>query len=84
MRSSLFLAGLALVLMGFALIAVGSAGQPNASTGGFVLIGPIPIVFGTGGNGGQLALLSIFAGVILLVMVALWARVLLSSKNAER
>jgi uncharacterized membrane protein len=74
MKESLLLIGLAVVLVGFALVVFGSMSQANVSTGGFILIGPFPIVFGTGGSGGQLALLSVVVGVILVVMTALWAR----------
>jgi uncharacterized membrane protein len=66
--------GLAVVIAGFALVILGSAGQANVSAGGFILVGPFPIVFGTGSNGGQLALLSILAGLVLIVLTALWAK----------
>lgn len=72
-RSALFLAGFFIILAGFVLVIVGSASQTGVSSGGFILIGPFPIVFGTGGNGGQLAILSVAAGVILIVMTAIWA-----------
>lgn len=82
MRNLLFLLGIAVVIAGLALVALGSAGQANVSTGGFILIGPFPIVFGTGGNGAQLALLSVIAGVVLIVLTGLWARRLSRSSGA--
>jgi len=74
MRNTLFLVGIVVVIAGFALVALGSASQGNVSTGGFVLVGPFPIVFGTGGNGAQLALLSVVVGVVLLVMMIVWVK----------
>ncbi len=65
----LYLFGLALLLSGIVLIALGSFGEGNVSSGGFVLIGPIPIVFGSGKYGGFLAVLSVVAGLVMLVTV---------------
>lgn len=57
--------GILLVVVGMAVVFLGSASEGVASTGGFVLIGPIPIVFGTGPNGGQIAILALAAGIIM-------------------
>jgi len=82
-RRIFFLVGLVVVLVGFTLVILGSVGQTSVSSGGFILIGPFPIIFGTGGNGGELAILSVLAGVILIVMTALWARRLFASRPEE-
>jgi uncharacterized membrane protein len=65
--------GLLLMAAGFIVVAVGSSGSAGVSTGGFVLIGPIPIVFGSGTNGTQLAALSAMLGVLTLVLVLVMA-----------
>ena len=59
---------------GLVIVTLGSDGVSSASTGGFILIGPVPIVFGTGGNGSELALLSVFLGAVMVVLVLLWTR----------
>jgi uncharacterized membrane protein len=61
--------GFLLVAAGIALVAFGSAGEAGASTGGFILIGPFPIVFGTGSSGGNLALLSVLLGGLMILML---------------
>lgn len=68
----LSLLGFAVILLGFGVVvvgALGSSGTGPGSTGGFVLIGPIPIVFGTGVNPG---LLDEVAVGLTVVMVALY------------
>ncbi len=67
--SKLVLAGIALVVVGIGLLAYGLGGQGNVSSGGFILIGPFPIVFGSGSSGGELALLSVILGVVMLVLL---------------
>jgi uncharacterized membrane protein len=61
----LALAGIAIAFVGFLLVAIGTAAGQGAagSSGGFVLIGPVPIVFGSGPNSGFLAA----AGVVITV-----------------
>ncbi len=52
------------------MVAVGGVvGGGNTSAGGFILIGPFPIVFGTGGNGGELALLSVVLGILMITVL---------------
>jgi uncharacterized membrane protein len=53
----LALLGMGMIIVGFVVVALGVAvGQGgSSSTGGFVLIGPFPIVFGSGPNSGMLA-----------------------------
>ncbi len=72
--NKLVVVGLLTILAGMALVILGSASQGTASTGGFVLIGPFPIVFGTGSSGGQLATLALIAGLVMvgLLLVLAW------------
>jgi len=59
----------ATILLGMALLVVGSATQGGASAGGFILIGPIPFVFGAGPSGSVLALLAVVVGVMMVVVL---------------
>jgi uncharacterized membrane protein len=63
--------GFLLVAAGIAVVAFGSAGEARGSIGGFVLIGPFPIVFGTGSGGGELALLSVLLGGLMILLLLL-------------
>jgi len=69
----LLVAGFLVMIAGMLIVLFGSAGGKGLSTGGFVLIGPIPIVFGTGTNGGQIASLAFFAGLLMFVAFVVWA-----------
>jgi uncharacterized membrane protein len=60
--------GFAVVIIGVFLLVIGSLQGGSEFTGGFVLIGPFPIVFGTGPNGGELAILSIVVGGIMILL----------------
>lgn len=63
--------GVAIIFVGFVVVALGAftgTSEPGSS-GGFILIGPIPIVFGSGPNSGTLAAVAL---VITLAMVALY------------
>ncbi|MDA4128741.1 MAG: DUF131 domain-containing protein [Thaumarchaeota archaeon] len=62
----LYFIGFAVILAGSLLIFAGSIEGGNASTGGVILIGPFPIVFGSGANGPLLSGLSLFLGVLML------------------
>ena len=73
--------GLLIILLGFALIIIGSAAQGSASTGGVVFIGPFPIVFGSGPNGSSLALVSVVIGGVMVALVTLWGWRLLGRKR---
>ena len=80
----LLVLGLAITLVGFALVLVGSAsGGSNSSAGGVVFIGPVPIVFGSGPGGGWLALLSVVIGAITIVLVMVWGWRLFASKRGQ-
>jgi uncharacterized membrane protein len=66
----LTLVGAALVVIGFLVVFAGvatSAGT-SGSTGGFILIGPFPIVFGNGPDSLTLALIG--AAITIVVVVA--------------
>jgi uncharacterized membrane protein len=67
--NKLLVAGLIIIALGVGLILLGSVSQPGVSIGGFILIGPIPIVFGSGVNGGQLATLALALGLLFVVLV---------------
>ncbi len=65
----LYAVGVVILLLGFTLVFLGSFSGGNASVGGFVLIGPLPIVFGSGRDSGLLAILSVVAGIIMVVLI---------------
>ena len=63
-------AGIALILIGFLLVFIGTlisafSGEGDVDGGGVIMIGPIPIVFGTG-RGATLAM------VLAVILMALW------------
>ncbi len=66
--------GITIIFAGFLVVALGATlgSGGSSSSGGFILIGPIPIVFGSGPNSGMLA------AVALLVTVAMVAVYFLS------
>ncbi|HYC12166.1 MAG TPA: DUF131 domain-containing protein [Nitrososphaerales archaeon] len=67
--SKLLTVGILLVVVGLAVMVAGDAAEAGVSTGGFILIGPFPIVFGTGSNGGELALISAVLGVLMVALL---------------
>jgi uncharacterized membrane protein len=73
--------GLALVVVGLFLVAIGSA-SGAVSAGGVVFIGPLPFVFGSGPTGDQLALVSVVIGAAMMVVLLVWAWRLLSPRRA--
>lgn len=75
--------GFALTLVGFFVVAVGAAtgGGGSGSAGGFVLIGPVPIIFGSGPNSGTL----VEVGALLtVVMVAVYLAAFLAWRSRVR
>src|SRR5439155_26705599 len=74
LQPRLYAVGVVLLFLGFAMIVLGSFAGSDATVGGFVLIGPIPIVFGSGKDAGLLAILSVAAGLIMITMVYLTLR----------
>jgi uncharacterized membrane protein len=64
--------GMLVILVGVVLVLAGSLQGGNGSVGGVVFIGPFPIVFGSGPGGGELALLSLAIGAVMVVLFLLW------------
>lgn len=78
----LLVLGLVIMLVGFALVLVGSAsGGSNSSVGGVIFIGPVPFVFGSGPGGSWLALISVVIGAVMIVLVLVWGWRLFASKK---
>jgi uncharacterized membrane protein len=88
--SRLILLGVAIIFVGFAVVAVGAFSGPSGSgsSGGFILIGPIPIVFGSGPNSGMLAAvaLAITVGMVVMYLVSffLWSSERRRETSVER
>jgi uncharacterized membrane protein len=63
--------GVVLIFVGFLVVALGASvgSGGSSSSGGFILIGPIPIVFGNGPGSGMLATVAL---VITVAMVAIY------------
>jgi len=71
----MFVAGLALVLVGIALIVASSimlvrSGRGRCESSGVILIGPIPIIWGTSKR--ITAIMGIVTAIIILLVVLLW------------
>ena len=79
----LTLLGVAIIFVGFLVVVLGALTQSggSGSSGGFVLIGPIPIVFGSGPNSGMLATLGL---VITVIVVAFYIVSLLVWRSGRR
>ncbi|WP_297090433.1 DUF131 domain-containing protein [Thermococcus sp.] len=68
--SLLILTGMGMILLGFLLVFIGTAvsalgGDGEIEGGGVIMIGPIPIIFGTGRGVSIAAILAI-------ILMALW------------
>jgi len=75
--------GVAIIFVGLLVVALGTftgAGS-SSSNGGFILIGPIPIVFGSGPDSGILATVAL---VITAAMVALYLLSFLFWRSGRR
>ena len=75
----LTLVGFAIIFAGFLVVLGASLGSGGStSTGGFILIGPIPIVFGSGPGSGMLAavalVITVATVVLYLLSFFLWRR----------
>jgi uncharacterized membrane protein len=70
----LLLFGVLLILVGFGLLFAGTVSTGSASVGGVVFVGPVPIVFGAGPGGWELALGAAVVGAIMVAMLFLWGR----------
>ena len=83
MNPRLASAGVAIIFVGFLVVALGTFTGPggSSSSGGFILIGPIPIVFGSGPDSGILATVAL---VITAAMVALYLLSFLFWRSGRR
>ncbi len=73
----LFVTGFFVIFVGTILLAVSLALQGfdgSASFGGFILIGPVPIVMGGGPEAVWLALLAVVLGILSIIMMVFAAR----------
>jgi uncharacterized membrane protein len=75
--------GVAIVFVGFLVVALGASvgSGGSSSSGGFILIGPIPIVFGSGPGSGMLAAVAL---VITVAMVAVYLLSFFLSRSGRR
>jgi uncharacterized membrane protein len=75
--------GVAIIFVGFLVVALGTFTGPggSSSSGGFILIGPIPIVFGSGPDSGILAAVAL---VVTAAMVALYLLSFLFWRSGRR
>ncbi len=67
----LILAGIALIFIGFLMVFIGTlmtaaSGETDVEGGGVIMIGPIPIVFGTSRGAVTIAM------ILAVVLMALW------------
>ena len=70
--SRLLALGMMLIFVGFFVVAAGALMTGgSSSTGGFILIGPIPIVFGNGPNSSMLATVGLAITVVMVVFYLL-------------
>ncbi|MDA4116104.1 MAG: DUF131 domain-containing protein [Thaumarchaeota archaeon] len=83
MNPRLVLLGIAIVFVGFLVVAVGifSGTGGSSSIGGFILIGPVPIIFGSGPNSGALSTVGL---VITVAMVAAYLLSFLLWRSGRR
>ncbi|NJE30188.1 DUF131 domain-containing protein [Thermococcus sp. 18S1] len=68
---TLILSGMALIFIGFLLVFIGTlvsalGGEADVEGGGVIMIGPIPIIFGTSKGAAGLA------AVLAVILMALW------------
>jgi uncharacterized membrane protein len=66
--------GFCIVVFGVILVFVGSTTEGGVSSGGFILLGPFPIVFGSGNNGSLLAVLAVTLGILMVVLTYHFSR----------
>ena len=78
--SKLLILGIVIIFVGITIMALGSAQGPS-STGIVIFIGPIPIIFGSGPQSGELILIGLVICIAMVVMSLLW---LLSWRRLSR
>jgi uncharacterized membrane protein len=72
--------GILVIFVGFIVVFIGALQGASGSTssGGFILIGPIPIVFGNGPNSGYLASVALAVSAVMIAFYVLsflaWSR----------
>lgn len=74
---TLFFVGFFIILLGVIILVVGALlyGGSNINIGGFILIGPIPIVFGAGPEAPWLVVFAIILGVLSIILfLVFWKR----------
>ena len=60
--------GFLLIVLGVATVLVGSSSS-SLTVGGVILIGPLPIVFGTGPGSGLIMVVSLIAAILMVLVV---------------
>jgi uncharacterized membrane protein len=82
-QARLALLGMGMIFLGFVVVVLGASlgSGGSSSTGGFILIGPFPIVFGSGPNSGMLATVGL---VITVAVVAFYLITLLLWRSGRR
>jgi uncharacterized membrane protein len=70
----LLIVGFCIVLFGVILAFIGSTTEGSVSSGAFILLGPFPIVFGSGNDGSLLAVLAVTLGILMVVLTYLFSR----------
>jgi len=82
----LTIAGLFLIFAGMLIVILGSliySSQTSFSFGGFVLIGPIPVLFGGGRYGLILSLISLVLGILMVLLTYIYVKRLRSQKSVS-
>ncbi|ASA78513.1 MULTISPECIES: DUF131 domain-containing protein [Thermococcus] len=69
--SLLIMTGMGMIMLGFLLVFIGTAisalgGEGEVESGGVIMIGPIPIVFGTSRGAAGIAM------ILAIILMALW------------
>ncbi len=76
---ALILAGMGMIMLGFLLVFIGimlsaMGGEAEVEGGGVIMIGPVPIIFGTGRGATIAAVLAIILMALWLLGALLWRR----------
>lgn len=77
--SLLILSGMGLIMIGFLLVFIGmllsaASGEGEVEGGGVIMIGPIPIIFGTSGRAAGLVTLLAIVLIVLWIIASLLSR----------
>ena len=71
---NLIILGIALVFIGVLVVVVASVFLGSGSVGGVILIGPFPIVFGSGQNASWLILVGVLLSIVSIIIFLLMNR----------